>query len=109
MSELEMSLETATTALATKTVALAAAEQKVTEAENFVSETKTRLAEAKELGLSIDVAYQMVEAASAEEASRIAIDAKQSTGATTQVDAIDTTQNDGKMSLLEYARQNKIK
>jgi ClpP class serine protease len=109
LSELEMSLQTATTALATTTDALAAAEQKVTEAEKFKTEIFTRLAEAKTLGVSVETAIKMVEAESPEAASKIAIDSKASHGATPQGEAVTPTAPKGSMSLLEYAEKNKIK
>jgi len=109
LAELELSLQNATTALATKTDELVASEQKVTEADNFKTETMARLAEAKELGVSVEVALQMVEAASAEDASKLAIACKSSNGATMQVEIDSSLKNEGTMSLLEFAQQNKIK
>lgn len=105
---LQMSLDEANAALATQTEAYKALEQKVTEAENFKTEVMTRLAEASHTGVSVAVAMQMIEATSAEEASRIALDAKTSQGATMQADSQDGKVVDkSKMSLREYAEMNK--
>ncbi len=86
LSELEISLQTATTALATTTEALAVAEQKVTEAEKFKAEAIVRLQEAAQSGVSAEVALAMVQADSAESSSALVIEANISTGGTLQSD-----------------------
>lgn len=77
-------LEAANAALATKTEAMDALSMKLAEAEKFKAETELRLLEAKQIGVDIGVAIEMMNAASQEEASKIAIKAKESNGGTPQ-------------------------
>lgn len=92
LNSLELNLQTANTALATKTEEMealkATIEAKVTEAEgkieSFKAEMTTRLSEAVATGLNTTVALEMVKAETAEEASRIALKAKETDGRTQQ-------------------------
>ena len=77
-------LEVANTALATKTEAMDALSMKLAEADTFKAEIGIRLLEAKQSGVSMDVAIAMVNATSSEEASQLAIQSKQSNGGTPQ-------------------------
>jgi len=89
---LELRLETSETALATKTEELSAIKadmsSKVSEAEgkleSFKAETTTRLQEAIATGVSAQVALAMINADSADSASKLAIAAKESNGRTAQ-------------------------
>lgn len=74
--------------LATQTEAMAALELRVAEAEKFKAETATRLLEAKQVGVSMEVAIAMVNAETPEEASQLAIAAKASTGGTPQGEGV---------------------
>lgn len=87
-------------ALATQTEMVTTMQSKLTEAVQANNETLTRLREAEANGVSVSVALQMVQAESSEEASKIAIDSKQSNGV--------TPQNGGSEqggALLAYAKQ----
>lgn len=79
-------LETVKSALVAQTEAHSALTNELTEAKNSVSDIMVRLKEAEATGVSVAVAIQMVEAASSEEASKIAIDSKSSQGVFTQSD-----------------------
>jgi len=66
---------------------VASHEAQLSEAEgNFKAEVVTRVEEAVTIGANIDTIVAMVNAGSAEEASKIAIDAKESKGASAKVD-----------------------
>jgi len=71
--------------------------------ESVVAEIKTRLMEAKTTGVSIDAAIKMVEAETSDEASKIAIEAKESVGGTPQFDNVENKES----ALLIYANKNK--
>lgn len=88
--------------LATQTEAMAALRLELDAAEAFKAEVNLRLLEAKQVGVSIDVAMAMVSAETSEEASLIAIAAKSSYGRTQQ-DDVASANSQG--SLLAYANQ----
>lgn len=93
-------LETANSALATQTETATVLTVKLAEEEASKMETIARLEEAKQLGVSAEVALAMVMAESHEEASRIAIASKASNGATVQGEAaVDTAKAE-----IEYAK-----
>lgn len=106
LAELEVSLQNATTALATKTNEVTALEQKVTEAAQAKAEIMTRLQEAEANGVSVTVAMQMIEAANAEEASKIVLESKSSNGRTDQ-SVVDDIESNAKVGLLAYAEKIK--
>jgi ClpP class serine protease len=80
--------------------ALEAREKELTEAVQAKDEILTRLREAEANGVSVEVAMKMVQAESSKEASKIAIDSKQSDGVTHQNGG---SENSG--ALLAYAKQ----
>jgi len=89
---LTMKLETATTALEAKTEEVQVLTAQLSEAEgNFKAEIATRVEEAITTGVDAKVILAMVNAETAEDASKIALEAKSSDGGTHQSDA-DATQ-----------------
>lgn len=70
--------------LATQTEAMAALKVELEAAVAFKAEVNTRLLEAKQTGVSMDVAIAMISAETAEAASALVIASKTSTGATQQ-------------------------
>ena len=98
LAEIEASLTVATTkltsqtealnvvnaTLATQTEAMAALKVELDAAVAFKAEVSTRLLEAKQTGVSMEVAIAMISAETAEAASAIAIASKTSTGMTQQ-------------------------
>jgi ClpP class serine protease len=88
IERIEMQLQTATTALEARTEEANTLSARLSEAESTVrAEFGTRLNEAASLGVNMATAVAMVNASSPEEASILAIKAKESNGATVQTNA----------------------
>lgn len=102
-------LETANTALATQTEMADALTVKLADAEASKAETIARLEEAKQQGVSAEVALAMVMAETHEEASRIAIDSKSTNGATAQGEGIVNTQDAEIAYAVAFAKKQSVK
>lgn len=87
VAALKAELDTVQSALVSQTEANTALTVKVTEAENRMAEMRTRLEEAAATGVSVQVALQMLDADTAEAASKLAIDAKASAGVVVQTES----------------------
>ncbi|MDQ1341336.1 MAG: hypothetical protein QG567_2494 [Campylobacterota bacterium] len=88
MENIQVQLQTATTALEARNEEANALTARLSEAESTIrAEFETRLSEAVACGASLSVALEMVKASSPEEASLLAIKAKESMGATVQTNA----------------------
>lgn len=103
--DLQASLDNAISALATQTEATVAIGDKLVKAEQQKEEMLCRLQEAVQSGVSAETALAMVQADSAESASKLVLEAKASEGRTIQSEATSSVEQ--KMSLLDYAKANK--